>query len=543
MRDDSAGSAPLRSLALGTLFPGFVGTDAPPARLARLIEDGLGGIVLFARNVDQTRGDAGVAELTARLKAIRPDLLVAIDEEGGDVTRLDAATGSAFPGSAALGAVNDAELTVDVAAALGQRLRDCGIDINFGPVADVDVDPRNPVVGVRAFGSDPTLVADHVAAFVAGQQSRGVAATVKHFPGHGATSEDSHLTVPVVDASLDLLDKRELVPFRAALAAGTKAVMTAHIRVPALDPDRPATLSRAVITGLLRDRLGFDGLVITDGLDMHAISRRVGHAEGGVQALLAGVDALCIGGDSTHPELVEEMVAAIVDAAQSGRLPYERLAEAAGRVGKLGTWARRSDSDRYGRDVVRVQPHRGRPTPRPALETEDSPVELAEVRAARRAVVGRGDIVLPFAPVVLELHEEPSLVTGPIPWAVGAPLADRLPGTVVVALRESGPAPDDVLAAYADRPVVVSVRDIRRRPWQRAAVATVRRLRPGAIVVDHGLSGEDGFAEPYVLAWGASRVTAATAADLMVAAASDPVHVASDSVAERTGTLDGRSRT
>ncbi|MGH8773924.1 MAG: glycoside hydrolase family 3 protein, partial [Jiangellaceae bacterium] len=333
--DRSLDPAHLRGLALGTLFPGFEGTTGPPPWLAGLITEGVGGVVLFGRNVDPARGDAGVARLTARLHAVRPDLLIAIDEEGGDVTRLDATTGSELPGSAALGSVDDVALTRDVAASLGARLRACGIDINFAPVADVDVDPLNPVVGVRAFGSDPALVARHVAAFVAGQQSAGVAATAKHFPGHGATDEDSHVTVPTVTAAAELLERRELAPFRAAVTADAKIVMTAHIKVSAVDVDNPATLSPAVITGLLRGRLGYAGVVMTDGLDMHAISRTVGHAEAAVRALLSGVDAVCVGGESTDRAVVERIVAALAGAVESGRLPYQRLAEAAGRVRSL----------------------------------------------------------------------------------------------------------------------------------------------------------------------------------------------------------------
>ena len=491
--DTSFDPAQLRGLALATLFPGFGGTTAPPHWLAGLIREGLGGVVLFGRNVDPGGGDMGVAALTARLRAERPDLLVAIDEEGGDVTRLDATTGSDLPGSAALGAVDDPALTRAVAASLGARLRACGIDVNFAPVADVDVDPLNPIVGVRAFGSDPRLVARQVSAFVAGQQSWRVAATAKHFPGHGATDEDSHVTVPTVSAPASVLDRRELVPFRAAVAAGVKIVMTAHIKVEAIDPDTPATLSRAVITGLLRDELGFDGVVMTDGLDMHAISRTVGHAEAGVQALLAGVDALCVGGESTDSGTVEGIVAALVAAVESGRLPYDRLAEAARRIRSVGRWAR------------------GAP-----VSSRDGVGEPAGVQAARRALVAVGDVTLAAAPVVLELHDEPSVAAGDVPWGIGAPLARRLPGTVVVRLHQSGPGPSAVLTGHEDRPVVVSVRGVRRRAWQAAVVAAIREIRPDLVVVDHDLPADPiVLGQRYVLAFGAARVTAEAAADLL----------------------------
>lgn len=510
------GSGELRGLALRTLFPGFDGTDAPRERLSRLIENGLGGVVLFGRNIDPARGDAGIAALTARLREHRPDLLVAIDEEGGDVTRLDVTTGSAYPGSAALGSVDDPELTWEVAASLAVRLRACGIDINFAPVADVDVDPHNPIIGVRAFGSDPHLVARHTAAFVAGQQFRGVVATAKHFPGHGGTAEDSHVSAPVLSASRELLDRRELVPFRAAIAAGVRLVMTAHITVPAVDATYPATLSSAAISGLLRGELGYDGAVMTDGLDMHAISRTVGHAEGAVQALLAGVDAVCVGGDSTDPELVEQMADAIVAAVESRRLGYERLAEAASRVTQLARWAHG-----FGRlcNAHHEEAHSGERSSRvitgdghPAVA--DS-VEPAEVRAARRAVVARGDVLLRSAPLVLELQDDPSLAAGHVPWGVGAPLTERLPGTIVVRVRESGPPAGSVVAQHPDRPVIVAVRGVRRLRWQLQVVADIRAVRPDSIIVDHELSDPAQFEEPYVRTYGASRATAEAAAELL----------------------------
>ncbi|HEY9408921.1 MAG TPA: glycoside hydrolase family 3 N-terminal domain-containing protein [Jiangellaceae bacterium] len=484
--------AELRGLALATLFPGFEGTSAPPSWLVRLAAEGLGGVVLFGRNIDPARGDAGVAGLAAALHAAAPGLLIGIDEEGGDVTRLDVAQGSSVPGNAALGALDDVDATEAVAAELGARLRACGIDLNFAPVADVDLNPHNPVIGVRAFGFDPELVARHVGAFVAGQQSQRVVAAAKHFPGHGATSEDSHLTVPVLDESLDVLRRRELAPFRAAVKADVKIVMTAHIRVTALDADDPGTLSPAVVTGLLREELGYDGVVMTDGLDMHAISQTVGHAEAGVRALLAGVDALCVGGESTDAGVVEGMAAAIVEAVVAGRLPYARLAEAARRVRGLRAWV-------------------------------DEPVvaglrDGAARQAAGRAVSAHGRVAVDGSPLVVEFHDDPSLAAGYVPWGVGGPLAARMPDAVVVRLTEDGPAIGDVLAEHAGRPLVVAVRGVRRRPWQAAALEAARALRPDLVVVDHDVASEpEVLGDHYVLAHGAARVTAEAAAELIAA--------------------------
>ena len=207
-------------LAAACLLPGFEGVVVPEW-LRRWIDDGLGGVVLFSHNVESPEQ---LAALTGGLRG----LVVAIDEEGGDVTRLEHERGSSYPGNFALGAVDDVALTEEVGAAIGADLAAVGVNLNFAPVADVNTNPRNPVIGIRSFGSDPALVARHVAAFVGGMQEVGVAACAKHFPGHGDTELDSHHELPT--AGGDLADA--LLPFRAAIDAGVSAIMTAHIRVP-----------------------------------------------------------------------------------------------------------------------------------------------------------------------------------------------------------------------------------------------------------------------------------------------------------------------
>src|SRR4029079_2171757 len=194
-----------------------------------------------------------------------------------------------------LGGVGDLALTEQVAAALGGDLARCGVNLDLAPVADLATDPLSPIVGVRSFGSSPELAARHVAAFVRGLQGAGVAACAKHWPGHGDTHDDSHLALPTVDVSRETLLSRDVVPLRAAVEAGVASIMTAHIRVPALD-DRPATVS-PVVLGLLREELGFDGVGITDALEMQGLAANVGVEEGAVQALRADADALCIGAE------------------------------------------------------------------------------------------------------------------------------------------------------------------------------------------------------------------------------------------------------
>ena len=314
--------------AAACIFPGFRGLTAPDWVL-RWVERGLGGVVLFSRNVSDPEQ---LAALTASLRAESPELVVAVDEEGGDVTRLETTAGSSFPGNLALGAVDDPALTRRVAAAIGGELAAGGVNLDLAPVADVLVDPASAIVGVRSFGSDPQLVARHVAAFVEGVQSVGVAACAKHFPGHGETVADSHLELPVADTDRETLRARALSPFAAAVDAGVRAVMTAHVRFAAFG-DEPATHNAALL-GLLRSELGFSGVVMTDALEMQGAGGPAGVEDSAITALAAGADALCLGADLT-PAQVEGVHLAIGSAVREGLLAEQRVHEAAARVAEL----------------------------------------------------------------------------------------------------------------------------------------------------------------------------------------------------------------
>ena len=296
-----------------------------PDERALLAERRLAGVCLFGRNVvDRFQ----LADYVAELRDVGgPDLLVGIDQEGGGVLRLtDVPTP---PAAMALGAADDEALTEAVAAATARGLRAVGVNIDFAPVADVNVNPANPVIGDRAFGAEPAHVARHVASFVLGLQSERVAATLKHFPGHGDTDTDSHLALPRLHRDLETLEAVDLVPFRAGIEAGAAAVMSAHIVLPAVDPDLPSTLSRAVLHGLLRERLGFDGLVVTDALDMHAIKDRWTAGEAAVLALAAGADLpLTLGTVADH----RATLAAIDGAYADGRLSGAERAKSQARL-------------------------------------------------------------------------------------------------------------------------------------------------------------------------------------------------------------------
>ena len=467
----------LERLAARCLFVSFPG-DRVPGWARRLLELGLGGVTLFAGNVRDTDG---VAELTAALRADAPELLVSIDEEGGDVTRLEAGRGSSFPGSLALGVVDDVELTREVAAAIAAALARAGVNLNLAPVADVNTNPRNPVIGVRSFGADAALVARHVAAFVEGTQRQGVAACAKHFPGHGDTAVDSHRALPVVGGDLETA----LAPFRAAVAADVQAVMTGHLVVPGFG-EAPATISRELVTGLLRERLGFHGLVVSDALEMGALSATIGVAEGAVRAIAAGVDALCLG-HRVGEDGAGAVLAALVAAAQSGRLEPDRLAEAAARVGAAASWAASPSPDGAAGAAVGAA-------------------------AARRALRSHGRPRVDAAPFVVELIPEPNVAAGE--HAHG--LAALWPGAVEARVREG----HDDAAALAEReqgrPLVLVVRDAARHRWQQRLAAELLGSRPGAVVVEVGLPGwapPDGAA--LVETHGAGRASLAAAAELL----------------------------
>ncbi|MFD7920150.1 glycoside hydrolase family 3 protein [Streptomyces sp. NPDC059740] len=479
--------------ALAVLQPGFTGTTAPDWLLRRLGE-GLASVGLFGRNV---RDPEQLARLTAQLRAERADVLVAVDEEGGDVTRLEVHQGSSFPGNLALGAVDDTELTRAVATELGRRLAACGVNLNWAPSADVNANPLNPVIGVRSFGADPDLVARHTAAYVSGLQSAGVAACTKHFPGHGDTAVDSHLDMPRIDADAATLRARDLLPFRAAVAAGTKAVMSAHILVPALDAEGPATVSRRILTGLLREELGYQGLVVTDGLEMRAIAATYGIERGSVLALAAGADALCVGGGLADDDTVRRLRDALVAAVRSGDLAEERLAEAAERVRALAAWTAGQAGSGAGR--IEADPEVG-------------------LRAARRALVvtGRdGFTPLVEAPFVAALAPVANIAVGDAtPWGVGADLGELLPGTLTGAFSD-GVTAQEILRAAAGRRVVAVVRDAHRHPWMARVVEDLTTARPDTVVVEMGVPQAPPRGALHIATHGAARVCGRAAAEVL----------------------------
>ncbi|WP_338672876.1 glycoside hydrolase family 3 protein [Streptomyces sp. SCSIO 30461] len=494
--------------ALAVLQPGFTGTTAPDWLLRR-ISEGLAAVGLFGRNI---ASPAQLTALTARLRAERDDVLVAIDEEGGDVTRLEVGTGSSFPGNYALGCVDDTELTGQVAAALGRRLAACGVDLNWAPSADVNSNPDNPVIGVRSFGSCPSLVARHTAAYVQGLQSAGVAACAKHFPGHGDTSVDSHHALPRIDVDSATLRSRELLPFYSAIEVGSKSVMSAHILLPALDPDHPATLSPRILTDLLRQELGYEGLIVTDGMEMKAIAATYGIERGSVLAIAAGADAICVGGGLADEDTVLRLRDALVTAVREGELPEERLADAAARVRALADWTRgargaASEPGAASQEGTAPGTEKSSAAPRP------DPIGLAAARRAVRVTRGPRPEPLVSAPYVAAFTPVANIAVGDeTPWGIAAELARVFPGTRTDTYAASAPTAE-VLRAAGDRRVVAVVRDAHRHPWMLSALDALLSVRPDTIVVEMGLDQAPPRGALHVATRGAARVCGVAAAE------------------------------
>jgi len=317
-----------------------------PVDVARLLrEKPIAGVTLFyGHNVDSV---AQVRELTAEIQQAAASggqpgpLLVAIDQEGGQLNALGMDT-TQFAGAMAHGAAGDEDLAERVARATARELRAVGVNVNYAPVCDLATNPGNPALGIRSFGEDPVTVGGLAAAYVRGLQAEGVAATLKHFPGHGHISVDTHLELAIVDEPRDAFMAREVAPFRAALAAGAHMVMAGHFAVPAITDSRllPASVAQAVMTGLLRDELQFDGLAITDALDMHALSQGAAQIVDAIAALRAGEDLLLGTADAEQRGRLEEGLA---QAELHGLLDAEMREASDRRLARVRDWLRGYD--------------------------------------------------------------------------------------------------------------------------------------------------------------------------------------------------------
>jgi beta-N-acetylhexosaminidase len=313
--------------AVGQLFLGGFAGEEPSQEFKELVKDGIvGGAILFRRNLVDVEQAATFARQLLALPG-PSQLMLAIDQEGGRVQRLFAPFPE-LPPMRVFGEAKKKTLVMRAGRLIGECLALVGFQQNYAPVLDVDSNPANPVIGDRSFSRDPGTVARMGAAYIEGLQSTGIAACGKHFPGHGDTSEDSHLALPTLPHDRARLDEIELVPFRAAVRTGVAAIMTAHIMFPAFDPEHPATLSPRVL-GILREELGYEGVIVSDDLEMKAIADHYGIADAAVRSIRAGCDQILV---CHHPALLADAHRAVVDAVERGILDRARVLEAAERV-------------------------------------------------------------------------------------------------------------------------------------------------------------------------------------------------------------------
>lgn len=479
-------------LAHGVLFPG-VGRTRLPRWAAPRIAAGLGGFVVYGRDIVSA---TQVRELTAAMRAENPRLHLATDEEGGDVTRLENAGGISVPGNYALGALDDEETTWRAARQIGLSLRQAGIDWDLAPAVDVAVNPFSPN-GIRTFGADRAQVSRHAAAWVRGLQSTGVSACAKHFPGHGLSGTDAHLGTPQVDLSREDLVEHYLDPFRAAIDAEVDSIMVSHVRLSQID-ELPASISRPVMTGLLRDELRFDGVIITDALEMRGVRDYAQIGEAAVLALAAGADALCLGSWS-FGEDVDTVVAAIAGAVDDGRLSVGRLEEANDRLGRMGS--------REGID--------------------EEPDAAYGEQLAREVISVGGDA---------EVTTENVLIVRLDP--IASPAAGRAEGDVERFLVEAGRNVETIrlsadtyageqmlsgaLSEFAeeygdDGTLVLLLRSPHRFAWQEPVISAIRAKRPDAIVLDMGVQHDDySDFRAWVRTYGSSRACARAAAEVLL---------------------------
>jgi beta-N-acetylhexosaminidase len=316
---------------IGQLFMvGFLGTSVTPDLAAFLKDYKPGGVILFSRNLESIEQ---IVRLTNDLQQCNPKspLLISIDQEGGRVSRLPKGF-TIFPPCEVIGQCHSGELAYAAASTIAKELKTVGINMNMAPVLDVNSNPDNPVIGDRAFSASADTVGEMGLVTAAGLQDAKVVACGKHFPGHGDTTADSHKELPVVDAPRERLEAVEFPPFRRAAAAGIATMMTAHVLYRALDDQLPATLSPAIITRLLREQMGYDGVVLTDDLEMHAIVDHYGPGDAAVRAMLAGCDVLLICKERDREVAAFE---AVEKAVASGTIDMARLDQSVARIQRV----------------------------------------------------------------------------------------------------------------------------------------------------------------------------------------------------------------
>jgi beta-N-acetylhexosaminidase len=477
----------LRRDLLATLMPGFAGYRMPEW-VPEAFSHGMQSVCIYGENV---RDAEQLGALGAELRASYPHALIAIDEEGGEVTRLHYLEGSPYPGAAVLGRIDDTKYTEQIGERVGADILSAGFNLALGPIADVNSNPLNPVIGTRSFSADPETAGRHVAAWTRGLQRTGAFACVKHFPGHGDTAQDSHLALPSVDAPLGTLEARELPPFQSAVLAGVASVMTSHILLPQID-SVPATFSRKILQGMLRDDLEFEGIIISDALDMAGASGETGIPEAAVCALIAGCDLLCLGTGS-DPAQLQAIEEAVATAVESGRLTLDRLAEAAERVRAVTAQPLPSCGEHSAGD--------------PTLAELDQITQSFAGLEASAAWLREHPAAL-----VLRIDSEANMAVGEAPWGPFAAESTVIAGTRwqagCFAKRERlivGELPHE---SRRDDGVIVIGRDLHRLRHARVAIDELRAAGVPTLCVEMGWPDEHiGYAD--LGCYGSSRLVGA----------------------------------
>lgn len=457
---------PLDQSILNTFSPGFGGAVVPEW-IKPYLENGLGSVTLFASN---TPNFETTAKLIFELRSYNPKVLVAIDEEGGDVTRLFVREGSRYPTPALLGQCDDKELTTRSYNSMGRILKDLGIDMTYAPVADVVAFESNPIVGVRSFGMSTDVVTRHVSAAIEGLQNAGIGACAKHFPGHGAVLEDSHHDLPRIKSIYADYENHHIRPFIGAIKTGVSAVMTGHLIVESLDAEMPASLSHKVIRDYLRKTLGFNGLVITDALDMGAIGGSTKIHESALKALVAGADLLCFSGMGDQSQFVSSSLSWISRAIQSGGFDLDTLDE---QVKRVRAWTH------------------------PKI-VNTPVVDEIDFRELIQGFEISGSVELVAAPInLIEIGTKPTIAAGDVSWGIHREL--RAVGIAC-----------DIHASDAEslstKKLVVAFRDAYR---DASLLATLNRLYdryPEAIFIDMGWPTREFAPKNLIRAFGSSAV-------------------------------------
>jgi beta-N-acetylhexosaminidase len=446
--------------ALGLLSPGFGGTIVPDW-IKPFLENGLGGITLFGSNTPTLEDTARVVQ---QLRTYNPDLIISIDEEGGDVTRIYAKTGNPTPSAALLGMIDEPDFTQESFRNLGITLRELGIDLTFAPVADVVVALNNPIVGVRSFGPDTELVCRHVQAAVEGVKSVGLSCSLKHFPGHGGAVEDSHHGLPRVSLPFQEFSTLHLAPFLKGIAAGADSIMVGHIIVECLDANLACSQSPKVMKTLLRNELSFQGAIITDALDMGALGGPTKLASSADNAIKNGADLLCLSGLPEQEKFIEDTLKVISESILAGEISDTDVSKSLARIKDL-----KADSQ------LSVHP------------------STTNIDAIIRGFSIVGNVKLKNGPIkYLRIDSTPTIAAGNVQWGIAKPLTKA---GVQIIEAEDGDIPDLVL-----------FRDAWREPDTFHKLLKISEMNSECIFIDMGWPSREFSPTNLIRTYGVSEI-------------------------------------